>query len=182
MKKRKRLPVKARMSTYCAAPRSSTLLSERGHMTCSCGWTMLLSKMKQPGESKFITNHFIHCLTVWGVEPVVTHQTSWLESTGVPTKPTSSSAMKQPGESKFFVTNNILSSAVCGTALHPVCHATCAKRDLHLVVALNMDTLAVTRSSCYRNGCWICHVTLYHVYMRQAVTQQALPYHMIGMK
>ncbi len=22
-------------------------------------------------------------LTVWGVEPVVTHQTSWLESTGV---------------------------------------------------------------------------------------------------
>ena len=104
MKKRKRLPVKARMSTYCAAPRSSTLLSERGHMTCSCGWTMLLSKMKQPGESKFITNH---CLTVWGVEPVVTHQTSWLESTGVPTKPTNSSAMKQPGESKFFVTNNI---------------------------------------------------------------------------
>ncbi len=24
---------------------------------------------------------FILCLTVWGVEPVVTHQTSWLEST-----------------------------------------------------------------------------------------------------
>jgi len=27
--------------------------------------------------------HFILGLTVWGVEPVVTHQTSWLESTGV---------------------------------------------------------------------------------------------------
>ncbi len=27
--------------------------------------------------------HFILYLTVWGVEPVVTHQTSWLESTGV---------------------------------------------------------------------------------------------------
>jgi len=27
--------------------------------------------------------HFIKYLTVWGVEPVVTHQTSWLESTGV---------------------------------------------------------------------------------------------------
>ncbi len=26
---------------------------------------------------------FIMYLTVWGVEPVVTHQTSWLESTGV---------------------------------------------------------------------------------------------------
>ncbi len=26
---------------------------------------------------------FILYLTVWGVEPVVTHQTSWLESTGV---------------------------------------------------------------------------------------------------
>ena len=26
---------------------------------------------------------FIEYLTVWGVEPVVTHQTSWLESTGV---------------------------------------------------------------------------------------------------
>ena len=26
---------------------------------------------------------FIFYLTVWGVEPVVTHQTSWLESTGV---------------------------------------------------------------------------------------------------
>ena len=25
--------------------------------------------------------HFIQHLTVWGVEPVVTHQTSWLEST-----------------------------------------------------------------------------------------------------
>ena len=25
---------------------------------------------------------FISYLTVWGVEPVVTHQTSWLESTG----------------------------------------------------------------------------------------------------
>ena len=27
--------------------------------------------------------HFMQHLTVWGVEPVVTHQTSWLESTGV---------------------------------------------------------------------------------------------------
>ncbi len=26
--------------------------------------------------------HFISYLTAWGVEPVVTHQTSWLESTG----------------------------------------------------------------------------------------------------
>jgi len=26
---------------------------------------------------------YISYLTVWGVEPVVTHQTSWLESTGV---------------------------------------------------------------------------------------------------
>ena len=26
--------------------------------------------------------HFILYLTVWGVEPVVTHKTSWLESTG----------------------------------------------------------------------------------------------------
>ena len=26
---------------------------------------------------------FMFYLTVWGVEPVVTHQTSWLESTGV---------------------------------------------------------------------------------------------------
>ena len=31
----------------------------------------------------FISFHFILYLTVWGVEPVVTHQTSWLESTGV---------------------------------------------------------------------------------------------------
>ncbi len=28
-------------------------------------------------------NIFALYLTVWGVEPVVTHQTSWLESTGV---------------------------------------------------------------------------------------------------
>ena len=27
--------------------------------------------------------HFILDLTVWGVEAVVTHQTSWFESTGV---------------------------------------------------------------------------------------------------
>jgi len=27
--------------------------------------------------------HFISYLTVWGVEPLVPHQTSWLESTGV---------------------------------------------------------------------------------------------------
>ena len=27
--------------------------------------------------------YFVLHLTVWGVEPVVTHQTSWLESTGV---------------------------------------------------------------------------------------------------
>ncbi len=100
MKKRKGLPVKARMSTYCVAPRSSTLLSERGHMTCSCGWTTLLSKMKQLGESNFVTIHFIHYVTVWGVEPVVTHRTSWLESTGVPG---TSSAMKQPGESDFWL-------------------------------------------------------------------------------
>ena len=26
--------------------------------------------------------YFILCLTVWGVEPDVTHQTSWLGSTG----------------------------------------------------------------------------------------------------
>ncbi len=26
--------------------------------------------------------HFMQYFTVWGVEPVVTHQTSWLESTG----------------------------------------------------------------------------------------------------
>ena len=26
--------------------------------------------------------HFISCLTVWGVEPDVTHQTPWLGSTG----------------------------------------------------------------------------------------------------
>ena len=25
----------------------------------------------------------IECLTVWGVEPVVTHQTSWLEGIGI---------------------------------------------------------------------------------------------------
>ncbi len=30
--------------------------------------------------------HFLLYLTVWGVEPVVTHQTSWLESTGVSSK------------------------------------------------------------------------------------------------
>jgi hypothetical protein len=30
-----------------------------------------------------ISIYFIHNLTVWGVEPIVTHQTSWLESTGV---------------------------------------------------------------------------------------------------
>jgi len=30
----------------------------------------------------FILFCILH-LTVWGVEPVVTHQTSWLESTGV---------------------------------------------------------------------------------------------------
>ena len=29
------------------------------------------------------TSHFIEFLTVWGVEPDVTHQTSWLESTRV---------------------------------------------------------------------------------------------------
>ncbi len=29
------------------------------------------------------TSHFIEYLTVWDVEPDVTHQTSWLESTGV---------------------------------------------------------------------------------------------------
>jgi hypothetical protein len=29
------------------------------------------------------TSQLILLLTVWGVEPVVTHQTSWLESTGV---------------------------------------------------------------------------------------------------
>ena len=27
------------------------------------------------------TNHFVTCLTVWGVKPDVTHQTSWLGST-----------------------------------------------------------------------------------------------------
>ena len=27
--------------------------------------------------------HFITNLMVWGMEPIVTHQTSWLESTGV---------------------------------------------------------------------------------------------------
>ncbi len=31
----------------------------------------------------FVSFHFISYLTVWGVEPVVAHQTSRLESTGV---------------------------------------------------------------------------------------------------
>ena len=30
----------------------------------------------------FFFFHFILCLSVWGVEPDVTHQTSWLGSTG----------------------------------------------------------------------------------------------------
>ena len=32
---------------------------------------------------RVISFHFISHLTVWGVEPIVTDQTSWLESTGV---------------------------------------------------------------------------------------------------
>ena len=34
-------------------------------------------------QACLISFSFILYLTVWGVEPVVTHQTSWLESTGV---------------------------------------------------------------------------------------------------
>ncbi len=36
-------------------------------------------------SNRFFLIHFffIQHLTVWGVEPVVTHQTSWLESTGI---------------------------------------------------------------------------------------------------
>jgi len=40
----------------------------------------------KPSRSKVeqrLRRLFILYLTVWGVEPVVTHQTSWLESTGV---------------------------------------------------------------------------------------------------
>jgi len=37
-----------------------------------------------PGPGCVVTIlYFIQYLTVWGVEPVVTHQTSWLRSTGV---------------------------------------------------------------------------------------------------
>ena len=32
--------------------------------------------------SRAFSFHFIVNITFWGVEPVVTHQTSWLESTG----------------------------------------------------------------------------------------------------
>ena len=79
------------------------LLSERGRMTCSCGWTMLLSKMKQLGETNFDTLvfppfvknilsmkqlgesnsgtiQFSNYVTVSGVELVVTHQTSGLKA------------------------------------------------------------------------------------------------------
>ena len=34
------------------------------------------------------TNHFVSCLTVWGVKPDVTHQTTWLGSTANVAKPT----------------------------------------------------------------------------------------------
>ena len=90
--------------------------------------------------------------------------------------------MNQPCESDFRLprTSQVMRLAV--QLSHSVCHATCAKRDLHLVVALNMDTLAVTCSSCYRNGCWICHVMLHYVYMHQAVTQHALHHRMLCMK
>ena len=54
--------------------------------------------MKQLGESNSGTIQFSNYVTVWGVELVVTHQTSWLESIGVPG---ASSAIKQPGESNF---------------------------------------------------------------------------------
>ena len=38
---------------------------------------------KWEGFTRTASLPIIQHLTVWGVEPVVTHQTSWLESTGV---------------------------------------------------------------------------------------------------
>ena len=35
-------------------------------------------------EGDSVCRYFILYLTVWGVEPAVTHQISWLESTGKP--------------------------------------------------------------------------------------------------
>ena len=44
--------------------------------------TLMLSPLStQPNGAGYI--HFIYYLTVWGVEPIVTRQTSWLGSTGV---------------------------------------------------------------------------------------------------
>ncbi len=39
-------------------------------------------QIDSPGHLVISFFRFILHLTVWGVEPVVTHQTSWLESTG----------------------------------------------------------------------------------------------------
>ena len=39
--------------------------------------------MESPTCTHFLVSFFLLYLTVWGVEPAVTHQTSWLESTGV---------------------------------------------------------------------------------------------------
>ena len=39
--------------------------------------------MEPPTCTHFSVSFFTSYLTVWGVEPAVTHQTSWLDSTGV---------------------------------------------------------------------------------------------------
>ena len=76
---------KALVSSLAAAA------SEQWQQELHPGWSMaaadsepLLNQLLQ--EVQVLVNssfHFVYCLTVWVVESVVTHQTSWLASTGV---------------------------------------------------------------------------------------------------
>ena len=54
------------------------------------------------GQSIFV---FILCLTVWGVEPDVTHQTSWLGSTGECVVPQNSRARAAIDQSMISATS-----------------------------------------------------------------------------
>ncbi len=58
-----------------------SLLSE-AMLLYTVGLTRVIA-CKPQHHTQMLFIHFILYLTVWGVEPVVTHQTSWLESTGV---------------------------------------------------------------------------------------------------
>ncbi len=64
--------------------------------------------------------HFIQNLTVWGVEPVVPHQTSWLESTGVCGNRQSAiqELCKAQHDSGFECQLMPISSAACANMLH----------------------------------------------------------------